>query len=188
MGVGRPVSKASLDWCRGSKPLPVPDLGGLMVVLRLLGPGPWRALLRRRRKKKRAKASRARNTAAPPRLPPMMGPRRSEEPEATGMEPAGAEVESGVPDDVVAVLEVGWLVVREVVDVVEDWVADVEEDLEAVDLSTVLMEMRVSNRENGVPVGRSEGLPNVAVANTVVPRLLAVPHPNMDMPPSKKFL
>lgn len=128
----------------------------------------------------------------------MMGPRRSEEPEATGMVP-GAEVEVEVGEGVdvgegVVVDEGGWLVEEEVSkDVVEEESVedDVEEDMrvEAVDRSTVLMEMRVSeNRENGgVPVGRPEGLPSVAEARTVVPRLLAVPHPNMDMPPSKKF-
>lgn len=123
----------------------------------------------------------------------MMGPRWSEEPEATGMVP-GAEVEVEV-GEVVVVDEGGWLVEDEVgedVVVEEESVGDdIEEDMrvEAVDRSTVLMEMRVSeNRENGgVPVGRPEGLPSVAVAKTVVPRLLAVPHPNMDMPPSKKF-
>lgn len=103
---------------------------------------------------------------------------------------AAVEVEVG---EVVVDGEGGWLVEEEVgEDVVEESVEDdVEEDMrvEAVDRSTVLMEMRVSeNRENGgVIVCRPEGLPSVAVAKTVVPRLLAVPHPNMDMPPSKKF-
>src|SRR6187551_3659752 len=104
-----------------------------MAFLRLLGPGPWRALLRRRRKKNKAKARRARKTAAPPRLPPMMGPRLSEEPEATGMVP-GAEVEPEALEVVLEVLEAGWLVDEEVVeDVVEDSVEDdVEEDLRVV--------------------------------------------------------
>lgn len=105
----------------------------------------------------------------------------------------GAEVEVEV-GEVVGEDEGGWLVEEEVgEDLVEEESVedDVEEDLrvEAVDRSTVLMGMRVSeNRDNGgVPVGRPESLASVAVAKTVVPRLLAVPHPNMDMPPSKKF-
>jgi len=91
----------------------------------------------------------------------------------------------------------GWLEVEEG-EVVEVGVEDGEEEVaaELVGRRTVLMEMRVSegrgNREsvgmgNRELVGRPAGLPSVAVTKTVVPRLLAAPQPNMDIPPSNRF-
>ena len=122
----------------------------------------------------------------------------SEDPEATGRAP-GAEVEvlwELVAVSVVAAV-VGWLEVEDG-EVVEEDVEEEEEAVlaEVVGRRTVLMEMRVSegrgNREsvgmgNRELVGRPVGLPSVAVTKTVVPRLLAAPQPNMDMPPSNRF-
>jgi hypothetical protein len=135
----------------------------------------------------------------PPIVPPTMAPERS----AVLLEEAGGAADVVVPvaelveDSVVGVAEINVDPGKLVVKVVRD-----SDDVGEV-LNGVVVEFELGLGRLGVGRDKKEGLSvkatvkvgrtklaviPVAVASTVVARLLAVPHPNWLNPPSNTFL